>query len=76
MKLMLVVLFMFVFGCCACDARDKAEKRCEVDCAEYGASYVRVSCNGSNCDSIVDQWECWCRRGVESGIGSEPLRVW
>lgn len=74
MRLLLaVVVAVFVAGC---GAGDRAEERCKADCPTYGAVFVRVSCNGNACGEQESHWACWCRRGAESGSGSEPLRIW
>lgn len=72
-KILVVVVALFVLGC---QARERAEDRCKADCPTYGASFVKVSCDAANCDTADENWECWCRRGAESGQGSDPLRIW
>lgn len=70
---------VLAIGCdygCDYGAKQKATDRCQRDCPTYGASFVRVTCPGSYCSEYVERWECWCRRGAESGVGSEPLRIW
>jgi len=74
-----VVVALFILGGIGCkkvqrncdDAWAQDVKRCEGECQQYGATFVRLTpitgfCNG----------ECWCRRGAEAGGGSEPLRIW
>lgn len=59
-----------------CDAEEQAEDRCRSACPAYGATFAGITCGGDACSMAVRQWECWCRRGAESGGGSEPLRIW
>ena len=76
MRTILAVVALFVLGGAGCkrkcdDAWAQDVKRCEEECQQYGATFVRLTpitgfCNG----------ECWCRRGAEAGGGSEPLRIW
>lgn len=69
--LLAVVVAVFVAGCV--NVTDEATKRCKSDCPTYGATFVRVTPTGSINDT---DYECWCRRGADSGGGSEPLRIW
>ena len=58
-----------------CSVQPEMEKKCREDCPTYGAVYVRVSTTQPGSES-AEAYECWCRRGAESGGGSEPLRIW
>jgi hypothetical protein len=73
-SILAVVVALFVLGC---GAEERAEERCREDCPTYGATFVRVSCNGDACGERESQWECWCHRhGAEAGGPREPLRIW
>jgi hypothetical protein len=77
-KTIVVTLALLISGGC-CDVRDRMQKQCIDDCLSYGAGYMRLkaTCGDTNgCCSSEGDFECWCRRGAESGGGSEPLRIW
>ncbi len=74
MKMFLAVVVMLVAVGCHGVERDKAVAKCKAACPQYGATYAHATRQADS--SMEDAWECWCRRGAESGGGSEPLRIW
>ncbi len=54
---------------------DLARDKCKQECTNYGAAFANLS-RVPGGFGHADDYECWCRRGAESGGGSEPLRIW